>query len=170
VAATGKAPATVSATSWSYGLGVIVNRSLSTAVLGLAAAALSLTPAMAAPPEPASTVPEGVTLTACGYDVHATPSGKVKQIGLTTVFPNERVTLTNPETGVSVTYVTAGAVRVTLTDVGATLRFTGHNLVLGPGIGILYMTGNQTLVEDVDGLRLTDSQGKVLSVCGVLAP
>jgi hypothetical protein len=105
-----------------------VNRSLSTAVLGLAAAALSLTPAMAAPPEPASTVPEGVTLTACGYDVHATPSGKVKQIGLTTVFPNERVTLTNPE------------------------------------------TGNQTLVEDVDGLRLTDSQGKVLSVCGVLAP
>jgi hypothetical protein len=32
------------------------------------------------------------------------------------------------------------------------------------------MTGNQTLVEDLDGLRLTDSQGKVLSVCGVLAP
>ena len=165
-----KGTATVLPTSWSYGLGVIVNRSLNTAVLGLAAAALSITPAMAAPPEPVSTVRAGVTLTACGFEVHATRSRKVKQIGLTTVFPNERVTLTNPETDISVTYVIAGALSVRPTDVGVTLRFTGHNLVLGPGIGILYIAGNQTFVEDVDGLRLADSQGKVLSVCGVLAP
>jgi hypothetical protein len=45
-------------------------------------------------------------------------SGKVKQTGLTTVLANERMTLTNPETGVSVTYVIAGIFRVTLTDVG----------------------------------------------------
>ena len=114
--------------------------------------------------------PSRVTLTACGFEVHATRSGKVKRIGLTTVFPNERVTLTNPETDISVTYDIAGALSVRPTDVGVTLRFTGHNLVLGPGIGILYITGNQTFVEDVDGLRLAASQGKVLSVCGVLAP
>ena len=59
-------------------MGVIVKRLFSTAVLGLAAAALSITPAIAAPPEPVPTVPGGVTLTECGFDVHATRSGKVK--------------------------------------------------------------------------------------------
>jgi hypothetical protein len=155
-------------------LGVIVKRFFSTAVLGLAATALSITPAVAAPPEPVPTVPGGVTLTECGFDVHATRSGKVKflflQQGLKVLFPNQRVTLTNPETDESITLVNAGQLRVTPTDTGEITRFTGHNVVVGPGIGILYTTGNQTFVADAEGTTtLTESQGDVLDVCDVLA-
>jgi hypothetical protein len=153
-------------------LGVIVKRFFSTAVLGIAATALSITPAIAAPPEPVPTVPGGVTLTECGFDVHATRSGKVKflQEGLKVLFPNQRVTLTNPETDESVTLVNAGQLRVTPTATGEILRFTGHNVVVGPGIGILYTTGNQTFVVDADGTTtLTESQGDVVDVCEVLA-
>jgi hypothetical protein len=154
-------------------LGVIVKRLFSTAVLGLAAAALSITPAIAAPPEPVPTVPGGVTLTECGFDVHATRSGKVKflflQQGLKVLFPNQRVTLTNPETDESVTFVNAGQLRVTPTDTGEILRFTGHNVVVGPGIGILYTTGNQTFVDADGTTTLTESQGDVVDVCEVLA-
>jgi hypothetical protein len=39
-----------------------------------------------------------------------------------------------------------------------------------PGIGILYTTGKQTFVADVDGTTsLTESHGEVLDVCDVLA-
>jgi hypothetical protein len=54
------------------------------------------------------------------------------------------------------------------------IGFTGHNLVSGPAIdGILLMTGSHTFVgsslEDPDA-TLTESHGKVLNVCDVLAP
>ena len=152
-----------------------MKRFFSTSVLGLAATALSITPAMAAPPEPVPTVPGGVTLTECGFDVHATRSGKVKflflQQGLKVLFPNQRVTLTNPDTDESITLVNAGQLRVSPTATGEITRFTGHNVVVGPGIGILYTTGNQTFVADADGTTtLTESQGEVLDVCEVLAP
>ena len=46
----------------------------------------------------------------------------------------------------------------------------GHNVVVGPGIGILYTTGNQTFVVDADGTTtLTESLGDVVDVCEVLA-
>lgn len=171
-------------------MGVIVRRFFSTAVLGLAAMALSVTPAVAAPPKSVPSVPGGIPLKGCGFDVQAERSGKVKYLrqsrpfverdlhGLMRVFPNERVTLTNPRTHVSVTYVLAGVLRMTpmapqtWTDPEWTLRFSGHNLVLGPGIeGILYTTGTQTFVVDLDGTTtLTESHGKVLNVCDVLAP
>jgi hypothetical protein len=157
-------------------LGVIVKRFLSTAVLGLAATALSITPAIAAPPEPVPTVPGGVTLEECGFDVQATRSGKVKFLelrqGLKVLFPNQRVTLTNPDTDVSVTYVIAGQLSVTPTDDGGILRFTGHNLVVGPEMGIVYTTGSQTFVVDGEEgtTTLTESHGEVVNVCDVLAP
>jgi hypothetical protein len=161
-----------------------VRRLFSAAVLGLAATVLSVTPALAAPPEPVGGA-GGFPLEGCGFDVQAERSGKVKHLrqskpwverdlhGLMRVFPNQRVTLTNPETGVSITYVIAGVLRMTPTDFGLTwrLRFTGHNLVSAPGIGILYTTGSQTFVEDWDGTTtLTKSHGKVVNVCDVLAP
>jgi hypothetical protein len=59
---------------------------------------------------------------------------------------------------------------VTPTDAGEILRFTGHNVVVGPGIRILYTTGNQTFVLDLEGTTtLTESHGEVLDVCDVLA-
>jgi hypothetical protein len=155
-------------------LGVIVKRLFSTAVLGLAAtAALSITPAIAAPPETPPPVPGGVTLTECGFDIQAERSGKVKFLeqgqGLKVLFINQRVTLTNPD-GVSVTLVIAGQLGVTSTDAGEILRFTGHNLVAGPEIGILYTTGNQTVVDADGTTTLTESHGDVVDVCEVLAP
>lgn len=84
----------------------------------------------------------------------------------------KRATFTNPVTDVSVTYVISGQLSVTPTDDGEILRFTGHNVVVGPEIGILYATGNQTFVVDaVDGTTtLTESHGKVVNVSDVLAP
>jgi hypothetical protein len=153
--------------------GGIVKRLLSAAVLGLAATALSITPALAAPPEPAGG--EGEDLSECGFTVHAELSGTFKLVehaGFSlSVFPNTRVVLTNPDTGESVTFVISGVVRDTPTDTGITLRFSGHNLVVGPGIeGILYTTGTHTFVgTGGETLTLTESHGKVLNVCDVLA-
>jgi hypothetical protein len=102
---------------------------------------------------------------------HTQRQGQVSPGGLKVLFPNQRVTLTNPATDVSVTFVNAGQLRVAPTDTGELLRFTGHNVVVGPGIGIVYTTGNQTFVADVDGTTtLTESHGEVLDVCDLLAP
>jgi len=151
-----------------------VIRLFSTAVLGLAATVLSITPAAAAPPEPVPTEPDFST--DCGFTVQGEHSGKFKPIehaGYTAyVSPNQRVTLTNIETGETVSYVITGVVRITPTDNGETWRFTGHNAWGGPGIErILFMTGTQTFVVDEEGtFTLTESHGKVVNVCDVLAP
>lgn len=151
-------------------------RYLSTAVLGLAATVLSITPALAAPPEPQPTEPFAVE--GCDFPVEAELTGKTKIIehnGFTTfTAPNARATLTNTDTGESVSYVVTGVVRDIPTDTGIISRFTGHNLLAGPAIdGILLTTGSQTFVasspEDPEA-TLTESHGKVLNVCDVLAP
>jgi hypothetical protein len=153
-----------------------VKRFFSTAVLGLAATVLSITPAMAAPPETLPTEPFDIE--GCDFPVQAELTGKTKIIeheGFTTFTgPNARVTLTNTDTGESVSYVITGVIRDIPTDTGIISRFTGHNLVSGPAIdGILLMTGSHTFVgsspEDPDAM-LTESHGKVLNVCEVLAP
>ena len=156
-----------------YCSGVIVKRFFSTAVLGLAATALSVTPAIAAPPEPIEITAE---TPGCEFPVLNVVTGKTKSIeheGYTTIIsPNQRVTLTNTETGKTVSYVITGVGRVTETATGVTIRVTGHNLLWGPGFdGILFTTGTQTFVVDEEGTNtLTESHGKVLNVCEVLAP
>jgi hypothetical protein len=153
--------------------GTIVKRFFSTAVLGLAATALSVTPAMAAPPEPIEITAE---TGGCDFPVLNEVTGKTKAIehaGDTKfISPNQRVTLTNTDTGESVSYVITGVARFTETDTGLTIRFTGHNLLFGPGIeGILYTSGTQTVVVDEEGVNtLTESHGKVVNICQVLAP
>jgi len=153
---------------------MIVKRFFSTAVLGLAATALSVTPAMAVPPEPIEITAE---TGGCDFPVLNEVTGKTKAIehaGYTTLIsPNQRVTLTNTETGKTVSYVITGVARFTETDTGVTIRFTGHNLLFGPGIeGTLYTSGTQTVVVDAEtGVNtLTESHGKVVNVCEVLAP
>ena len=143
--------------------------------LSTAATALSITPAMAARRRSRCPLFRRRNADRMRFDVHATRSGKVKflflQQGLKVLFPNQRVTLTNPDTDESITLVNAGQLRVSPTATGEITRFTGHNVVVGPGIGILYTTGNQTFVADADGTTtLTESQGEVLDVCEVLAP
>jgi hypothetical protein len=142
-----------------------VKRFFSTAVLGLAATALSVMPSVAAPPEPV--VPGGMPLEGCGFALQVEYTGKVKDIGPLRVFPSERVTLTNTDTGASVTYVIAGV--LTLTDFG--LRVKGHNLVALGTVGpILYTTGSQIFTAFGDTGTLEESHGNVVNVCDVLAP
>jgi hypothetical protein len=156
----------------------MVKRFLSIAVLGLTWAALSMTPAMAAPPEPADATFE--IDAACQFPVLVEVTGKTKTIehkGSTTfISPNQRATLTNIETGESVIYVITGVLRETPTATGVVLRFTGHNLVFGPDIeGILVLTGSHTFVAvgpspEEATVTLTESHGTVVNVCDVLAP
>jgi hypothetical protein len=153
----------------------MVKRFFSAAVLGLAATALSVTPAMAAPPNPVEEDP--FEIPGCEFPVQLELTGKIKDIfhkGFATfIAPNLRATLTNTDTGESVSYVITGVIHETPTDSGGFIdRFTGHNLVFGPGIeGILFTTGTQTFVVDEVGTStLTQSHGKVVNVCDVLAP
>jgi hypothetical protein len=156
---------------------MIVKRFFSAAVLGVAATALSVTPATAAPPEPANFT---FGASECGFPVQVEVSGRAKLIvqetSHSTTFkspsPNLRATLTNTDTGESVSYVITGVGRVTPTNPGVIERYTGHNLVFEPGVeGILFTTGTQTFVIDEGGetSTLTQSHGKVVNVCDVLA-
>lgn len=150
-----------------------MKRLLGIAALGLAATGLSMAPAVAAPPEP-------IQITAytpgCDFPVLNVVTGKTKATehkGYTKIIsPNQRVKLTNTETGKTVSYVITGVGRLTGTATGLTIRVTGHNLLFGPGFdGLLYTTGTQTFVVDKEGeAALTESHGKVLNVCDVLAP
>ena len=152
---------------------MIVKRFFSAAVLGLAATALSVTPAMAEPPGPIEITE---VIPGCEFPVLNELTGKTKaieQAGYTKfISPNQRVTLTNTVTGESVSLVITGVARITETDTGLTYRLTGLNLFFGPGLeGILYTTGTQTFVVDEEGTNtLTESHGKVVNVCDVLAP
>jgi len=61
---------------------------------------------------------------------------------------------------------------VTPTNPGVIERYTGHNLLFEPGIeGLLFTTGTQTFVIDEGGetSTLTQSHGKVVNICDVLA-
>jgi hypothetical protein len=100
---------------------------------------------MAAPPEALPTKPFDIE--GCDFPVQAELTGKTKIIeheGFTiTTGPNARVTLTNTDTGESISYVITGVIRDIPTDTGIISRFTGHNLVSGPAIDdILLMTGS----------------------------
>jgi len=155
-----------------------MKRFLSTAVLGLAGAALSVTPAMAAPPEPVPAEP--FEIPGCEFTVLAVVTGKTKTVehaGFTTfIAPNQRVTLTNTETGESVSYVITGVFRETPTATGVIFHFTGHNLLSGPAVGgVVFTSGSQTFVavgpsREEATVTLTESHGKVVNVCDVLAP
>jgi hypothetical protein len=150
-----------------------VKRFFGMAVLGFAATVLSMAPATAAPPEPIQITEE---VPGCGFPVLNEVTGKTKSIehaGNTKIIsPNQRVTLTNTQTGESVSYVITGVGRFSETDTGFTLRLTGRNLFFGPGIeGIIYTTGTQTFTIDEEGTAtLAVSHGKVINVCNVLAP
>ena len=147
-----------------------MKRLVSVAALGLVATALSVPSAMAAPPEPIEIT---AVIPGCDFPVLNVVTGKTKAIEhknfVTLISPNQRVTVTNTETGKTVSYVITGVGRLTAN--GSTIRVTGHNLVFGPGLdGIFYTTGTQTLVQDEEGMvALTESSGKVLNICNVLA-
>jgi len=96
----------------------------------------------------------------------------VKQIG---VFPGQTLTVTNLETGKSITVVNAGSFNARAErDGSVTILITGHgpipNFITGEP-GIWYLNGGQiTLTGDADGnLTSVDVRGNLVDLCASLA-
>jgi hypothetical protein len=156
-----------------------MKRALTAAALAVSTSALGLTPAMAAPPEPAdfSGVFEGV----CEFPVLVEATGKAKVIEhgdrVLTVGPGQKATLTNTETGESVHYNIAGAFHDAIQPDGSIIsKGTGRNLLFTQELGMFLTVGNvqYTVTEDLtapEGFAITINsvQGKIIDVCEVLA-
>lgn len=136
--------------------------------------------ATAAPPEPIDVTFEWpcpdfeATLTATGKSgVISLPGDRFKVIA-----PNQRVTITNPETGEAVSYVITGVTHVaTQPDDSFAVTATGLNVVLVPednghdaGLFLTRGTVNWTLNPDGSERTLFSSQGgQVTDVCKLIA-
>jgi hypothetical protein len=155
-----------------------MKRALTAAALAVSTSALGLTPAMAAPPEPADAT--GVIEGVCDFPVLLEITGKVKVIEhgdrLLTVGPGQKATVTNTETGESVRYNIAGSFHDAVQPDGSIVsKGTGRNLLFTEALGMFLTVGNVqfTVTEDPtapEGFAITiDSvQGKIIDVCGIL--
>jgi hypothetical protein len=134
-------------------------------------------PVAAAPPAPAD-----VTFINrdCGYRIEATVTGGsgVNELpggAIIITAPNQRVTLTNVQTGESVTYVITGATHVDTSDPGLlAVTSTGRNVLIVP-VGDregLYLTqGTVKFVLDDKGRQVSafEGPGTVTAICALLA-
>jgi hypothetical protein len=156
-----------------------MNRALTVAALAVSTSALGLTPAMAAPPDPADGT--GVIEGVCDFPVLLEITGKVKVIQhgdrVLTVGPGQKATVTNTETGESVRYNIAGAFHDAVQPDGSVIsKGTGRNLLFTEELGMFLTVGNVqfTVTEDPtapEGFAITINsvQGRIVDVCGVLA-
>jgi hypothetical protein len=157
-------------------------KTLLSVALGVAGSALCMAPALAAPPEP--TDPTPIVGNFCDFETSIVVSGKEKVIekgdGLSYyISPGQRATVTNTETGESVTVNITGSFRDQVQengDIQSVLR--GRNLIFGPGIeGILLTIGRATATftlpteQEPDGTATITSgpQGRLVNLCDQLA-
>lgn len=156
-----------------------MKRRFSTAALAIAASVMSVVPAVAAPPE---TLPgEPFLDETCGFPIEVVVTGKMKVIehGDRTIYiaPQQKVTLTNPVTGETATYVITGSFHDRVQADGSIITMAvGKNVLFGPGIeGLLLTTGRVVVTttnpEDPDNFVLTinSARGRVINLCDVLA-
>ena len=164
-----------------YALGGYL-KALLTVALGVAGSALCLTPAVAAPPEPADPTP--IVGTFCDFETSIVLSGKEKAIEkgdgvVILTAPGEHATVTNTATGESVTVNIAGSFRLQEQPNGDTeVVLRGRNLLYGPGIeGIVLTIGRGTVIatapteeEPLGTVTLTSGpQGRLINLCDQLA-
>jgi hypothetical protein len=150
-------------------------------ILGVAAtvSALLVTPALAAPPEPADDTIEVAGI--CDFPVLLEFTGKVKVIEhgdhIITVAPGQKVTVTNMETDESLRYNIAGAFHDQVQPNGDLVsKGTGRNLLFTEALGMLVTVGNVafTVTEDASApegiaITITGNRGKIIDVCAALA-
>jgi len=98
----------------------------------------------------------------------------VKQI---TVFPGNKATLTNRDTGKSITIPLTGSSSARLQSDGSVLLVaTGHGLFAPNPVtgepGIWYLSGRGTLTVDAAGILMSPpaATGKLVNLCARLAP
>ena len=163
-----------------------------TAMLGCALVACSDRPS---PVEPVATVPafqrggpptpvetgqfvDEVSSGICGFTVLAEVTGKEKVLELPggrtiSIFPSEKVTFTNGNTGKTVTLNLTGPVHANpLPDGGTEVVFLGNNIVLDPDAGFLVaLRGRFSEVVDADGntVQPLEGSGQRTDICALIA-
>ena len=156
-------------------------KALLTVALGVAGSALCLTPAVAAPPEPADPTP--IVGTFCDFETSIVVSGKQKAIEkgdgvFILTSPAQHATVTNTATGESVTVNITGSFRLEEEPNGdAHVVIRGRNLLYGPGLGIVLTIGRGTVIytpppeqEPFGTVTLTSGpQGRLIDLCDQLA-
>lgn len=150
---------------------------------GLLVGGAALGPAVAAPPTPIDPDPT-VFLYECadGPDLEVVVSGKEKVIdnpaGLKSISPGLRATVTNTESGESITSAITGTLRPEFLDNNLVrVKATGRNLLIRPeGTGLVLTSGNKTFVIEVDneGEFVREVQGPIgpgraVDLCRALA-
>ena len=83
-----------------------------------------------------------------------------------------RATVTNPETGESVSYSISGTVhRAPLPNGDIEVTQVGRNLVGDPELGLSILAGRFVFTSDAEGNPLTPAEGdgKVISICDALS-
>jgi hypothetical protein len=135
-------------------------------------------PVSAAPPEPIGSFT--FVNRDCGYRIEAVVTGKsgVNELpggAIIITAPNQEVTLTNIQTGESVTYVITGATHIDTSEPGLQIvTSTGRNVLIVP-VGDregLYLTqGTVEFVLDDRGRQVSafEGPGKVTDICELLA-
>jgi hypothetical protein len=163
-----------------------------TAMLGCALVACSdrqspVEPAMTVPAlqrggpptqvEPGQVVDEASSAI-CGFTVLVEITGKVKDIALPggrtiSIFPGDKVTFTNGNTGTAVTLNGTGPFQINpLPDGGTEFVFTGNNLVIDTDVGFLVATrGRFTIVVGADGsiVQPFEGSGQRTDICALIA-
>ena len=97
---------------------------------------------------------------------------KEHQNGVTIITGRLVVTITNTETGASVTYNISGPVHITSQDGLETQVFLGRSLLFTPDIGMLVTSGRAvtTFNPETGEFTLLSHQGHTEDVCAALAP
>ena len=97
---------------------------------------------------------------------------KEHQNGVTIITSRLVVTITNTETGESVTYNISGPVHITSQDGLETQVFLGRSLLFTPDIGMLVTSGRAvtTFNPETGEFTLVSRQGHAEDVCTTLAP
>lgn len=153
-------------------------------VLGLCILAVMVMAASAsADPNPNSgripvEIPPDITVTdVCPFPVaiHADINqefSKEHQNGVTIITGRLVVTITNTETGESVTYNISGPVHITSQDGLETQVFLGRSLLFTPDIGMLVTSGRAVTAfnPETGEFTLVSHQGHAEDVCATLAP
>jgi hypothetical protein len=123
-------------------------------------------------------IPPDITVTdVCPFDVdiHVDINqefSKEHRNGVTIITGRLVVTITNTDTGESVSYNISGPVQITLEDGLETQVFLGRSLLFTPDIGMLVTSGRAvtTFNPETGEFTLVSHQGHAEDVCATLAP
>ncbi len=152
-------------------------------VVGILVAVILAAPAVSAQPnggpfQPIDETPVPLPAgSACEFDVLLEQTGKTKEIELNgdrtiSIFPGNRATLTNVDTGKQVTINIPGSFEATVLENGDVVTvLRGRNLALDPEAGFVLTIGRFSFAVDEEGnlIQPLSGKGKLVDVCGLLS-